>query len=455
MGREGRFSDDGGKIEWWKEREMSNNPPMFFIVDGGSCEVMWLSRGFWFLAMNGGLEFLVSGWPVEDTMRAIEQGEVGNGIESEDDNEEQYDEDDKFDSEDGNEAQYDEDDERWEELGRELDEADEEELEEYISRVQPEIDLMLKEEGFSEGWNEYDAWRWDNEEIYENNQDIDEGIESRTNGEQDGIMEEDNIVTPWGDNIVTPWGCRLRMVQEGDITLWVDELEEIRRKEARPIINHEELRAMRNKEKKIRRQAERKARTTERDMMGREEDRTRTVEEMERRIAKQRERVIAVVLPAVSETNNDNEEGEEVEKNVTKLALSMRFETRRRNGLKDIEEQGSRAKKVQAKIKKTMGRQERGHGDRIQRERDWNQRVAKERGFTGPRGPLWEAGRNNGLSEVDGDIDCEECLNEEEKNNRDGDERGVYAKIDDLCIENRRREGELDGLTVYWELKKG
>ena len=56
---------------------------------------------------------------------------------------------------------------------------------------------------------------------------------------------------------------------------------------------------------------------------------------------------------------------------------------------------------------------------------------------------------------MDGDIDCEEFMKEEEKNNRDGDERGVYAKIDDLCIENRRREGELDGLTVYWELKKG
>ena len=112
-----RFSDDGGKIEWWMERWMKgkcrDNPPMFFIVDGGSCEVMWLSRGFWFLAMNGGLEFLVSGWPVEDTMRAIEQGEGGNGIESEDDNEEQYDEDDKFDSGDGNEDRHDEDDERW------------------------------------------------------------------------------------------------------------------------------------------------------------------------------------------------------------------------------------------------------------------------------------------------------------------------------------------------------
>ena len=40
--------------------------------------------------------------------------------------------------------------------------------------------------------------------------------------------------------------------------------------------------------------------------------------------------------------------------------------------------------------------------------------------------------------------------------NKDGNERGVSFKFDnDLFFENRRREGELEGNTVYWELKKG
>ena len=42
------------------------------------------------------------------------------------------------------------------------------------------------------------------------------------------------------------------------------------------------------------------------------------------------------------------------------------------------------------------------------------------------------------------------------RDNKDRDEKGVTFIFDnDVFFENRRREGELDGNTVYWELKKG
>ena len=40
--------------------------------------------------------------------------------------------------------------------------------------------------------------------------------------------------------------------------------------------------------------------------------------------------------------------------------------------------------------------------------------------------------------------------------NKAGDEReGSFIFDNDVFFENRRREGEVDGNTVYWELKKG
>ena len=98
------------------------------------------------------IEILVNGWSGKDTKRAMEQGDVRNGSESEDGNKEQYDEDNKFESEDGNEVLYDEDDQRWKELGIELEEPDEEEYEGFCRSVQPEIDLIFDEAGIAEGW---------------------------------------------------------------------------------------------------------------------------------------------------------------------------------------------------------------------------------------------------------------------------------------------------------------
>ena len=52
--------------------------------------------------------------------------------------------------------------------------------------------------------------------------------------------------------------------------------------------------------------------------------------------------------------------------------------------------------------------------------------------------------------------ECSSNGNLEEGKNKEGDERGVSFIFDnDVFFENRRREGEMDGNTVYWELKKG
>ena len=52
--------------------------------------------------------------------------------------------------------------------------------------------------------------------------------------------------------------------------------------------------------------------------------------------------------------------------------------------------------------------------------------------------------------------ECSSNGNLEEGKNKEGDERGVSFIFDnDVFFENRRREGEMDGKTVYWELKKG
>ena len=101
------------------------------------------------------------------------------------------------------------------------------------------------------------------------------------------------------------------------------------------------------------------------------------------------------------------------------------------------------------RIKKYRGdeRLERENEARVVKNSDSRTRSKRERRKSKRHGPLH--GRDNHSKGGSN-------WSVERGKNKDGDERRVSFCIDnDLFFENRRREGELDGNTVYWELKKG